>query len=126
MFAPKSALSSFSVNDLAAARDFYGQTLGLTVQDGEMGTLLLTLPSGPQVLVYPKPDHEPAGFTILNFLVDDIDAAVQELNRLGVSTTIYDDPRLPTDSNGIMRGRGPDIAWFKDPAGNVLSVLKVG
>jgi hypothetical protein len=93
-----------------------------------MGNLDLTLPGGGTVFVYPKPDHEPASFTILNFVVDDIDAAVDELNARGVVTRIYDDPSFPTDEKGIARGKaagqGPDIAWFRDPAGNVLSVLQ--
>lgn len=125
MFTPTHAFNGFSVDDIDAARKFYGETLGLTVNDGEMGMLMLTLPAGPQVLIYPKDNHEPATFTILNFIVDDVDKAVDQLNELGVKTTIYDDPELPTDEKGIMRGHGPDIAWFLDPAGNVLSVLKV-
>ncbi|WP_262105706.1 VOC family protein [Arthrobacter sp. Marseille-P9274] len=124
MFAAARAMSGFSVNDIAAAKEFYGEVLGLDVNDGEMGTLGLTLPGGAEVLVYPKDNHEPASFTILNFLVDDVDAAVEQLNGKGVRTKIYDDPQLPTDAKGIMRGNGPDIAWFKDPAGNVLSVLR--
>ncbi len=121
------AFSGFSVNDLAAAQDFYGTTLGLNVTDGEMGNLVVTLPSGHDILIYPKPNHEPATFTILNFEVNDIDAAVTALNEAGVVTKIYDDPNLHTDERGIARGKsagfGPDIAWFRDPAGNVLSVL---
>jgi predicted enzyme related to lactoylglutathione lyase len=124
MFAAARAMSGFSVNDIAAAKEFYGEVLGLEVNDGDMGTLRLTLPGGAEVLVYPKDNHEPASFTILNFLVDDVDAAVEQLNGKGVRTKIYDDPQLPTDAKGIMRGNGPDIAWFKDPAGNVLSVLR--
>jgi predicted enzyme related to lactoylglutathione lyase len=124
MFAAARAMSGFSVNDIAAAKEFYGEVLGLDVNDGDMGTLRLTLPGGAEVLVYPKDNHEPASFTILNFLVADVDAAVEQLNGKGVRTKIYDDPQLPTDAKGIMRGNGPDIAWFKDPAGNVLSVLR--
>jgi predicted enzyme related to lactoylglutathione lyase len=123
-FAPTHAFSGFSVNDTEAARQFYGGTLGLEVSDGPMGILQLSLPGGARVIMYPKPDHEPASFTILNFAVDDVEAAVDELNGRGVQTKIYDDPGLPTDAKGIMRGNGPDIAWFKDPAGNVLAVLK--
>lgn len=119
--------SGFSVDDLDAAKEFYGRALGLDIADAEMGNLRLILPGGHEVLIYPKPDHEPATFTILNLVVDDIDAAVEELNAAGVATKIYDDPSLPTDERGIARGReagyGPDIAWFRDPAGNVLSVL---
>src|SRR6185437_8340805 len=105
--------SGFSVNDIDAARDFYRDALGLDVSEGPMGNLDIALPSGGHVFVYPKPDHTPASFTILNLAVDDIDAAV--------------DDSLPTDEKGIARGRavdrGPDIAWFRDPAGNVMSVL---
>ncbi len=121
------AFSGFSVGDLAAAREFYAGKLGLEVVEGQMGNLELRLPGGHEVFVYEKPDHEPATFTILNFVVQDIDAAVKELNAAGVETKIYDDPNLPTDDLGIARGKeagyGPDIAWFRDPAGNVLSVL---
>ena len=121
------AFSGFSVDDIEAARAFYGGVLGLAATDGEMGNLQLTLPGGHEVFIYPKEDHVPATFTILNFVVDDIDAAVKELNDSGIETKIYDDPNLPTDDLGIARGKaagfGPDIAWFRDPAGNVLSVL---
>lgn len=128
MFTPTHAFSGFSVDDLAAAKAFYSGTLGLTVDEGEMGYLTLTLPGGAQVFVYPKPDHQPAQYTMLNFVVDDVDSAVDQLNELGVRTKIYDDSDAPsgmgTDAKGIMRGHGPDIAWFTDPAGNVLAVLK--
>ena len=119
--------SGFSVNDIDAARDFYRDALGLDVTEGPMGNLDIALPSGGHVFVYPKPDHTPASVTILNLAVDDIDAAVDELNAKGVVTKIYDDEDLPTDEKGVARGRaanrGPDIAWFRDPAGNVMSVL---
>ncbi|MFZ4896003.1 VOC family protein [Plantibacter sp. Mn2098] len=114
--------SGFSVDDIDAAQRFYGETLGLTVTKNDMGFLNLHLPAGGIVLVYSKPDHTPASFTILNLQVDDIDAAVDELNARGVDTRIYGD-EFPGDEKGIMRGNGPDIAWFLDPAGNVLSVL---
>ncbi len=123
-FTPAHAFSGFSVNDTAAAKQFYGGTLGLEVAEGPMGTLELSLPGGAKVMMYPKPNHQPATFTILNFAVEDVEAAVDQLNGRGVQTKIYNDPDLPTDDKGIMRGNGPDIAWFKDPAGNVLSVLK--
>ena len=126
MFSPRGSFSSFSVNDMAQAKAFYGQTLGLSVADGEMGILELTMPEGHKVMVYPKDNHEAATFTVLNLVVDDVDAAVDELNAAGVRTKIYDDPNLPTDEKGIARGMGPDIAWFKDPAGNVISVIKGG
>ncbi len=124
MFTAKNAFSSFSVDDLAKAKEFYGETLGLAVEENAMGVLDLQLASGSRAMIYPKDNHEPASFTVLNFVVQDVEQAVDELNRLGVKTKIYDDPELPTDSKGIMVGEGPRIAWFKDPAGNVLSVIQ--
>jgi catechol 2,3-dioxygenase-like lactoylglutathione lyase family enzyme len=126
MFTPKSAFSGFSVDNLVEARDFYTQTLGLSVDHQSQG-LVLHLPGGATVFAYPKNDHQPATFTILNFQVADIDAAVDELTQRGVQFEHY--AQVPhTDAKGIMRGRaqklGPDIAWFKDPAGNILSVLQ--
>lgn len=119
-----SAFAGFSVDDLAAAEAFYRNTLDLAVEHNEMGILDISLPGGGHVIAYPKDDHEPATFTILNFVVADIDAAVDELNAARVTTKIYDRDDLPTDERGIARGNGgPDIAWFRDPAGNVLSVL---
>ena len=123
MFSPRRAYSGFSVNDLAAANTFYADTLGLEVEEGNMGMLLLALPDGARVLIYPKPGHEPASFTILNFEVDDIESAVDDLNARGVQTKIYSDDELRTDAKGIMHGV-PLIAWFRDPAGNVLSVIQ--
>jgi catechol 2,3-dioxygenase-like lactoylglutathione lyase family enzyme len=127
MVTPLDIFSGFSVDDIAAARTFYRDTLGLDVTDGPMDNLDIGLPAGGHVFVYAKPDHTPASFTILNLVVDDIDAAVDDLNARGVPTKIYGD-ELPTDDKGVMRGRsqdrGPDIAWFRDPAGNVLSVLR--
>lgn len=124
MFTTDRAFSGFSVDDIDAARTFYRDTLGLDVEDNEMGFLELHLASGGRVLVYDKPHHQPASFTILNFPVDDVEAAVDDLIAKGVVTKIYDDADFPTDAKGIARGMGPDIAWFRDPAGNVLSVLK--
>jgi predicted enzyme related to lactoylglutathione lyase len=124
MFSPTRAFSGFSVDDVPAAKAFYGEILGLDVTENEMGILELHLGSGAIVIVYGKPNHLPATFTILNFDVDDVDDAVDDLNAKGVVTKIYDDAEFPTDARGIARGRGPDIAWFRDPAGNVLSVLK--
>ncbi|AJW78715.1 VOC family protein [Clavibacter michiganensis] len=123
MFAPVTAFSGFSVDDVPAALAFYRHTLGLEVEEvPEMGMLRLVLPgSGARVLVYPKPGHEPASFTVLNFEVDDVARAVVELNGRGVETAIF--AGMPTDARGVMRGDGPDIAWFRDPAGNVLSVV---
>ncbi len=124
MFSSTHAFSEFGVKDIDAARAFYADMLGLSVELNDMGILEITLGSGAHVIAYPKPDHEPAGFTILNFAVDDVEAAVDELNSRGVVTKIYTDPDFGTDPKGISRGRGPDIAWFRDPSGNVLAVLK--
>ncbi|MCU1479464.1 MAG: glyoxalase [Subtercola sp.] len=123
MFSPAQAFSGFSVNDIAAAKQFYGETLGIAVTENSMGFIELQLDSGAKVLIYPKPNHEPASFTIMNFPVDDVEAAVDDLNSRGVVTTIYNGTGMPVDDKGIMRGNGPTIAWFLDPAGNVLSVL---
>ena len=124
----RDAFPGFSVDDIDAAREFYGTKLGLPVDDAGMGALRISLPSGQAVFVYPKPNHEPASFTILNLVVEDIDRAVDELNASGVDTKIYAAPDdFGTDERGIARGsatgQGPDIAWFRDPAGNVVSVL---
>ena len=120
MFEHTKAFSGFSVDDIPAARRFYGETLGLRVSE-EHGMLTLHLAGGTQVLVYPKgPDHTPATFTILNFPVQDIDTAVDQLRARGVSFERYDG----TDDRGIQRSQGPPIAWFRDPAGNILSVLQ--
>jgi predicted enzyme related to lactoylglutathione lyase len=124
MFTPSKAFSGFSVDDISRAKQFYGETLGLKVNDEAMGVISIQLESGGTVMAYPKDNHVPATFTILNFAVDDVESAVDDLNARGVTTKIYDDSDLPTDAKGISRGDGPDIAWFKDPAGNVLSVLK--
>ncbi|KYK00119.1 VOC family protein [Microbacterium sp. CH1] len=125
-FTAENAFSGFSVDDIDAAREFYGTTLGLDVEVNAMGFLDLRLPLGGSVLVYAKPNHTPASFTILNFPVADVDAAVEELNERGVQTKIYGDDEFPSDSRGIVRGngQGPDIAWFRDPAGNVLAVMQ--
>jgi catechol 2,3-dioxygenase-like lactoylglutathione lyase family enzyme len=124
MFTTDGAFSGFAVDDLDAARTFYGETLGLDVHVLDNGFLELHLASGGVVLVYGKEHHRPAEFTVLNFPVDDVDAAVDDLRARGVQTKIYDNADFPTDSKGIARGMGPDIAWFRDPAGNVLAVLK--
>ena len=127
MFKPKTAFSGFSVNDLAKAKEFYTQTLGLKVVEEGVG-LRLHLPGGGTAFAYPKDDHQPATFTLLDFVVDDIDEAADELKSRGVYFDRYEG--MPQDEKGIMRGiaqnMGPDIAWFKDPAGNVLAVLQVG
>ena len=125
MFHTDGAFSGFAVDDLDAARRFYGDTLGLEVEVlDDSGFLALPLAAGGRVLVYGKPHHEPASFTVLNFPVDDVEAAVDDLRARGVETKIYDDADFPTDSRGIMREGGPLIAWFRDPAGNVLAVLE--
>ena len=121
MFENTRAFSGFAVDDLAAARQFYGETLGLKTSE-HYGLLTLHLAGGRDTLVYPKPDHEPATYTILNFAVDDIDAAVDELVSRGVELEKYDG--LGQDDKGINRAGGPYIAWFKDPAGNILAVLQ--
>jgi catechol 2,3-dioxygenase-like lactoylglutathione lyase family enzyme len=117
------AYSGFSVDDIPKAKAFYGDTLGMDVVE-ENGMLGLSIGGGKRVLVYPKPNHVPAEFTVLNFPVDDVEAAVDALTAAGIAFEHYDWPGLTTDAKGIMRGNGPDIAWFRDPAGNILSVLK--
>ena len=123
MFRDSGAFSSFSVTDLNKAKAFYGKTLGLDVSELPEG-LQLNLADGFNVFLYAKPNHTPATFTVLNFAVDDIDEAVDELNSLGVKLEKYDQAEIRTDAKGIMRGNGPQIAWFKDPAGNILSVVE--
>ncbi|SFI49648.1 MULTISPECIES: VOC family protein [Microbacterium] len=124
MIRSAASFAGFSVDDIPAAEAFYRDVLGLQVETNGMGILEITMPGGWRAIAYPKADHVPASFTILNLLVDDIDAAVDQLNAQGVATKIYDDPDFGTDERGIARGNGgPDIAWFRDPAGNVLSVL---
>ncbi len=117
------AFSSFSVDDLSKAREFYSETLGLEVSE-MFGMLLLHTGGDGRVLVYTKPDHLPADFTVLNFPVDDTEAAVDELTTRDVRFEIYDKEDLKTNEKGILQGDGPKIAWFKDPAGNILSVLE--
>lgn len=125
MFKDTKAFSGFSVNDLKKAKEFYGKTLGLHIVERPEG-LELHLSGGGRIFVYEKSNHEPATFTILNFVVDDIDKAVDNLTKEGIKFEHYKD--FHTDEKGIARGRsvgrGPDIAWFKDPSGNVLSVLQ--
>jgi catechol 2,3-dioxygenase-like lactoylglutathione lyase family enzyme len=117
------AFSSFSVDDLARAKEFYANVLGLDTGESPMG-LELRLGGGARMFLYPKPNHEPATFTVLNFRVDDVEKTVDELARRGVRFEHYDLPGLKTDERGIARGNGPTIAWFKDPAGNILSVVQ--
>jgi catechol 2,3-dioxygenase-like lactoylglutathione lyase family enzyme len=122
MFANSKAFSGFAVDDLDKARDFYAETLGLKTSE-ENSLLTLHLAGDRPTLIYHKPDFTPATYTILNFPVDDIDRAVDELVARGVSLERYDG--FEQDEKGIARGEGPDIAWFKDPAGNILSVLEM-
>jgi catechol 2,3-dioxygenase-like lactoylglutathione lyase family enzyme len=117
------AFSGFSVDDLDAAKRFYGETLGLEVSENDAG-LTLHIAGDRPILVYPKDDHEPATFTILNFPVDDVEGTVAGLADRGVRFERYEGTPIETDEQGIFRGGGPLIAWFKDPAGNVLSVIK--
>jgi catechol 2,3-dioxygenase-like lactoylglutathione lyase family enzyme len=121
MFKDTKAFSGFSVDDIPRAKQFYGETLGLDVSE-EHGMLFLHLGGGATVLAYPKENHEPASFTILNFPVPDVEEAVDRLTAAGVPFEHYEG-ELGTDEKGIFRGEGPTIAWFKDPAGNILSVL---
>lgn len=117
------AFSGFSVDDIAAARRFYGETLGIEVQEQPNGLLTLKLAGGRDTIVYPKPNHAPATFTILNFAVADIEAAVDQLAAAGVQTLRYEG--FGQDERGISRNPGgPPIAWFEDPAGNILAVLE--
>ena len=124
MFETSKAFSGFSVNDIPKARQFYGQVLGLPVNEAE-GMLVIGLGSGTKVLAYPKPNHTPASFTILNFPVDDVERTVRALKERGVRFELYRDGPYRTDEQGIHRGdQGPVVAWFTDPAGNILSVVE--
>ena len=120
------SFSTYSIDDVGAAKDFYGETLGIDVTDEKEGGISLDL-GGRSVYLYPKEDHEPASFTVLNFAVDDIDQAVDELTSLGVEFESYGGD-IATDDKGIFRGadegNGPNLAWFKDPAGNILSLIE--
>ncbi len=126
MFKDTKAFNGFSVNDIAKAKEFYSQTLGLTLSE-QNGMLTLHIAGGNRTIIYPKNDHVPATYTMLNFPVDNIDRAVEELTRKGIRFEHYE---KFSDEKGITRGianhQGPDIAWFKDPAGNILSVLQEG
>jgi catechol 2,3-dioxygenase-like lactoylglutathione lyase family enzyme len=121
MFRDVPAFSGLAANDLDAARTFYAETLGVEVSEAN-GILTLHLGGGGRVIVYPKPNHEPASFTVLNFPVADVDATVDALAARGVVFERY--PGFEQDERGIMRGHGPTIAWFRDPAGNILSVIE--
>ncbi|MFB2583540.1 VOC family protein [Herbiconiux liukaitaii] len=118
--------SGFSVRDIDAAKAFYGETLGLETEVSGMGILTITLPGGSLVMVYPKEDHEPAVYTVLNLMVTDIDSAIDDLTAAGVTFERYEG--MPQDARGVMRGSehdmGPDIAWFLDPSGNIIGLLQ--
>jgi len=122
MLGESKAFSGFAVDDIEKARGFYGDVLGLTITE-ENGMLTLQLAGDRPTLIYPKDDHEPATYTILNFPVDDIDAAAEGLMERGVAFEIYEGS--PQDEKGIMREYGPPIAWFRDPAGNILSIIQL-
>ena len=122
MFKDSIAFSTFSADDIPRAKQFYGETLRLNVED-QMDGLAVHLAGGGEVFIYPKDDHQPATFTVLNFAVDDIDDAVDRLSSAGVTFERYES--MEQDEKGINRGEGPEIAWFKDPAGNILSVLVI-
>jgi catechol 2,3-dioxygenase-like lactoylglutathione lyase family enzyme len=123
MFESTQAFSGFAVKDLDEARRFYGDTLGMKVSEGEMGFLRLHVEGGHDILVYPKPDHRAANYTILNFPVEDVGAAVDELAERGVEFEHYEG--FDQDERGVLRGdEGPAIAWFEDPSGNILSVIE--
>jgi predicted enzyme related to lactoylglutathione lyase len=119
------AFSGFSVNDIPKAKNFYSEILGLDVKDSPMGLLELNPDGGNRIIIYPKPNHVPATFTVLNFPVKNIDEAVDELIKKGITFEQYEGP-IKTDEKGICRsgGKGPNIAWFKDPAGNILSLIE--
>ena len=123
MFKDTKAFSGFSADDIPRAQKFYGETLGVEVEN-QHGLLMLHISGGSKIVIYPKPNHSPATFTVLNFPVKDVEAAVSDLTKRGVRFEIYTDGPVKTDQRGIFRGEGPKIAWFKDPAGNILSVLE--
>lgn len=128
MLKDSEAFSGFSVDDLAKAKQFYGEALGLHVHEDDGMGLMLHFAGGGQHFIYQKDDHQPATFTVLNFPVDNIDIAIDELQKRGIQFERYDNMPEAQDEKGVLRGlkagMGPDIAWFKDPAGNVLSILQ--
>jgi catechol 2,3-dioxygenase-like lactoylglutathione lyase family enzyme len=127
IFTKAPVFASFAVKDLDPARQFYGRTLGLAIrEDKQMGIFEIQSPDKSHVMVYPKPDHQPANFTVLNLQVRNIDDAVDALTSAGVKFEHYNTPDMKTDAKGVVRGdnRGPSIAWFRDPSGNIVSVLE--
>lgn len=129
MFKYNSTFSSFSVNDITKAKQFYGETLGLELKETPQG-LDLQLSGGNTVFIYPKSSHAAATFTVLNFIVDDIENEVDQLTKAGVKFEVYDTPEMKTNEKGItqnagIENSGPVVAWFKDPAGNFLSVMQI-
>ena len=124
MLEDSQAFSGIAVRDLAQARQFYGEVLGVRVDENETGMLVLRLAGGRSVLLYPKADHEPATYTVLNFPVEEIDPVVRALASRGVEFERYEGTPMETDATGVFRGGGPLIAWFTDPSGNVLSVIQ--
>ena len=124
MLGKSKAFSTFSVTDIEKAKDFYANTLGIKVKEGMMGILELHINGSTPVMVYPKPNHQPAVFTVLNFPVPDIEKTVADLKEKGISFEIYKHEDFKTDSDNIMRSGDHKIAWFKDPFGNILSVVK--
>ena len=125
MLKQSKAFSGFSVNDIQKAKQFYSEILGLDVKDNPMGLIELNIEGNNRIIIYPKPNHVPATFTILNFPVKNIDEAVDELIKKGITFEQYEEP-IKTDKKGIYRsgGKGPNIAWFKDSAGNILSLIE--
>jgi len=125
MLQKSKAFSSFSVDNVQQAKAFYQEVLGLEVKDNPMGVIEVVVSGSSNILLYPKPNHVPATFTVLNFPVEDIDQAADELIAKGVKFEIYNHELIKTDEKGISRGNGgPNIAWFRDPAGNILSILE--
>ncbi|HXI00505.1 MAG TPA: VOC family protein [Sphingobacteriaceae bacterium] len=124
MLKNSNAFSGFSVNNIQTAKQFYSEMLELEIAEGVMGILEIQIANGNKIIIYPKSNHTPATFTVLNFPVPDIEEAVEYLSSRGVAFEIYKTPDLSTDEKGIFRKGGPLIAWFKDPAGNVLSVIE--
>jgi catechol 2,3-dioxygenase-like lactoylglutathione lyase family enzyme len=126
MFKYTNAFSGFSVDDIQKAKAFYGEVMGMPLNERSMGVLELQIGSNNKIFVYPKPNHVPATYTVLNFVVENIEQAVVDLAGNGVQFEHYNEGTFVTDAQGIFRGGGPLIAWFKDPAGNIISVIEAG